>query len=140
MDLSNEFLYDFISQNKHAVVSTVAQNGKPESALVGIAATPELVLIFDTVTSSRKYVNLMQNPNIALVIGWDHERTIQYEGTIFQPDTAQLTQLQEVYFSVFPDGRERLKSWKDIAYFCIQPKWIRYSDFNAPSIIKEKYY
>lgn len=49
---------------------------------MGIAITPELEIIFDTVKSSRKYPNLVARPSCAFVAGgWGAtEQTVQYEG------------------------------------------------------------
>jgi uncharacterized pyridoxamine 5'-phosphate oxidase family protein len=112
-----EFIYKFISKYKYAVLSTVTRKNIPESALVGFAVTRDLRIIFDTVTTSRKYKNLLNNSSIAFVIGWDHEQTIQYKGTAKIPTKRELDALLKVYFKVFPDGRQRKETWKDIAYF-----------------------
>ncbi len=53
--IDNDFIYNFLKQNKYGVLSTISNKNKPESAYVGIAVTPELRIIFDTVTDSRKY-------------------------------------------------------------------------------------
>jgi len=135
--MTTEFLYDFISQYKYAVLSSVTADNSPEAALVGIAVTPDLRIIFDTVTTSRKYQNLVKNPSIAFVIGWGKEQTVQYEGTAKIPAEHELDNLLQTYFKVFPDGIERKETWKDIAYFYVEPRWIRYSDFNIPQKIEE---
>lgn len=134
--MNTDTLYNFISGNKYAVLSTVDNNNLPEGALVGIAATPKLQIIFDTVTTSRKYRNLLINPAIAFVIGWDNEQTLQYEGIATIPSGKERDELLEIYFSVFPEGKERKENWKDIIYFCVEPKWMRYSDFTN-QIIEE---
>jgi hypothetical protein len=105
--------------------------------LVGIAVTKDLKLIFDTVTTSRKYRNLLQNPSIAFVIGWEGEQTIQYEGMAKVPAADELKELLPVYLEKFPDGKDRKERWKDIAYFYVEPKWIRYSDFSEPPATEE---
>ena len=46
----------------------------------------------------------------------------------------------EIYFRVFPDGKLRKETWKDLVYFIVHPKWIRYSDFTDPQIIEEREY
>ena len=137
MTKTPQFLFNFISKNKYAVLSTVTKDNLAEAALVGIAVTTDLKIIFDTVTTSRKYENLIKNPSIAFVIGWDNEQTIQYEGNAKITSGNELDGLLEIYFSVFPEGRERKENLKDIVYFCIEPKWIRYSDFNIPIQIEE---
>ena len=135
--MTTEFLYKYIIEHKYAVLSTVTKENLPEAALVGIAVTEDLKIIFDTVTTSRKFQNLNDNPAIAFVIGWDDEQTVQYEGIARIPSESELDELLKTYFDVFPEGVERKENWKDIAYFCVEPKWIRYSNFNQPGRIEE---
>ena len=131
--MTNDFLYNFIRKYKYGVLATVSPYNVPESACVGIAVTPDLKIIFDTVSDSRKYKNLLLNPNISFVIGCDSEQTVQYEGIAKIPGTNELDKLLQTYFAIFPGGKERKENWKNIAYFCVDPKWIRYSDFNQSS-------
>jgi hypothetical protein len=60
-------VYQFIAQNKLGVLGTIAHSGIPQTALVGIAVTPDLEIIFDTVKSSRKYPNLIARSVAPLV-------------------------------------------------------------------------
>ena len=60
-------LFDFISRRKLGVLGYLSIQGAPRSALVGIAVTAELEIIFDTVSSSRKYGNLLANPSASFV-------------------------------------------------------------------------
>ncbi len=114
-----------------------SEQGTARSALVGIAVTPELEIIFDTVSSSRKYGDLLANPAASFVIGWEREATLQFEGQAFQPTGPALARYQQVYFEAWPDGPERL-NWPGIAYFVVRPRWIRYSDFDRrPPLIEE---
>lgn len=130
-------LYAFLQQHDHAVLSTVSANCEPEAALVGVAATEKLELIFDTSSESRKYANLIANAKVALVLGWDQQTTLQYEGEARQLAGEEAARYKEVYFQCFPTGRER-ESWPDTVYFVVQPNWIRYSDFNQepPHIVE----
>jgi hypothetical protein len=130
-------LYDFISRQRLAVISSIGPDGWPQSALIGIAVTPDLEIVFDTVERSRKHQNLVLSPACSLVIGWDKEITLQYEGTArkYQPD--EEGPWKETYFQSWPDGRERM-TWPGLVYFVISPKWVRYSDFNQrpPEIVE----
>jgi general stress protein 26 len=128
--MTKEFLYNFIRRYKYGIVSTVSLRNTPESACVGFAVTADLEIIFDTVSDSRKYKNLLLNHNIAFVIGCRGEQTVQYEGVAKVPDDKELDNLLQTYFEVFPEGKVRKDKWKNIAYFCVTPKWIRYSNFN----------
>jgi pyridoxine/pyridoxamine 5'-phosphate oxidase len=125
-------LFQFMAKHDLAVLASVSPSGSPQAALMGIAVTPELEIVFDTLTTSRKYQNLVLNPQIAFVIGWENETTVQYEGKAEELHAPELQLYKEVYFRKWPDGREREK-WPSICYFRVRPTWIRYSDFNKPT-------
>ena len=132
-------LYAFLSGHKLGVLSTIGANATPQSALMGIAVTPELEVVFDTVTSSRKYPNLIARPACSFVIGGlgGGEQTVQYEGEAEELTALGLKLYQEVYFAAWPEGPSRL-SWPGITYFLVRPRWIRYSDFDQnPPLIRE---
>jgi PPOX class probable F420-dependent enzyme len=120
-----------------AVVSTVSADGMPQAAVVGFAVTDALEVVFDTLTSTRKYRNLARDPRAALVIGWDEELTVQIEGRADFPAGEELDRIRECYFVAYPDGRERL-SWPGITHVRVRPTWLRHSDFTkAPPHIEE---
>jgi general stress protein 26 len=127
----------FSQVERLAVLSTVTPAGEPQSALMGIAVTPDFEIVFDTVKSSRKYGNLCANPRVSLVIGCTSEITIQYEGIAQELAGDDLARYLPIYFAAFPDGPER-QSWPGIVYFVVRPKWIRYCDYQArPPAITE---
>src|ERR1039458_8073456 len=126
----------FIDSCELAVVSSLSPEGAPQSAVVAIAVTPELEIVFDTVDRSRKYGNLKARPQCSITV-WKGEVTAQYEGIAEEPTGEELIRYQEAYFQKLPDGRDRI-SWPGIAYFVVRPKWIRYADFKArPPLIEE---
>ncbi len=130
-------LYAFMTQFRYGVVSSIASGGMPQSALVGIAVTPELEIVFDTVTSSRKYPNLIARPSCSFVVGWGGEQTVQLEGTATVPVGREMERYQETYFAVWPECIAHM-SWPGIAYFVVRPKWVRYSDYGqSPALIEE---
>ena len=126
-----------MSRHRYGVVSSIGPEGTPQSALVGIAVTPELEIVFDTVKSSRKYPNLIARPSCSFVVGWAGEQTVQFEGVAYEPTGAELKKYREAYFAVWTDGPAR-REWPGIAYFVVRPRWIRYSDFDQrPAVIEE---
>lgn len=130
-------LYEFIQARHLAVLATVSPSGAPEAALVGIAVTPDLKLIFDTVKSTRKYQNLCLNPRIAFVIGLEGEVTVQYEGVAEELHGEALATGKTIYFAAWPDGPEREK-WPGIVYFIVRPTWARLADYRTtPERISE---
>jgi uncharacterized pyridoxamine 5'-phosphate oxidase family protein len=128
-------LYDFLRNHRLAVVSTT-NPASPQAAVVGIAVTETLDIIFDTLSTSRKYANLSADPRVALVV-WHDAVTVQIEGAADLPDGAELDACKRVYFRAWPDGPER-ETWPDIAYVRVRPRWIRFSDFGqTPARIEE---
>jgi len=130
-------LYHFIASCKLGVLATVAGSNTPQSALVGIAITRNLEIIFDTVKSSRKYPNLIATPSCCFVIGWTSEQTAQYEGEAEELHGAEAEGYRKTYFEAWPECRTHL-SWPGIVHFVVRPTWIRYSDFDQnPPFIRE---
>ncbi len=70
-------VHEFMIKEQLAVLSTVTDSGQPQAALMGMAVTPPLEIIFDTVKSSRKYPNLKKNPRVAWVVGCTTEVSVQ---------------------------------------------------------------
>lgn len=132
-----EEVFDIARRKRFLVVSTVGESGAPEAALMGFAVTPTNEIVFDTMSTSRKAVNLGRNPNAALVIGWDDNVSLQIEGPARRPAGDDLAAAKAAYFDAWPDGRAR-ESWPDIAYVVVKPKWIRYSNYAAgPPVVEE---
>jgi hypothetical protein len=122
------------------VQASVSPSDAPQAAVVGIAVSDRFEIVFDTLDTSRKLLNLRSNPAIAFVIGGTKdgdERTVQYEGLADEPTGGELERLKGIYFARFPDGRERLR-WPGLAYVRVRPVWIRSSNFNVqpPEIVE----
>ena len=130
-------LFAFVAGCKLGVLGTTGPAGTPQSSLVGIAVSPQMEIIFDTVKSSRKYSNLSARPACSFAIGWAGEQTVQLEGIAEELKPPGLERYQEIYFKAWPDGPARL-TWPGIVYFVVRPAWIRYSDFDQnPPLIRE---
>lgn len=129
-------LLAFVRRHRYAVQASVAPSGAPQAAVIGVAVSDELELVFDTLGTSRKARNLRRDPRIALVVGWDEEQTVQLEGVADEPEGAELARLKRVYFDAFPDGPER-EHWPDISYVRVRLAWARYSDFRPGGAVVE---
>jgi pyridoxine/pyridoxamine 5'-phosphate oxidase len=122
-------LLPFLRRHRFAVQASTAPSGAPQAAVVGIATTDELEIVFDTLDRSRKAQNLRKNSRIALVVGWDEEQTVQLEGVADEPTGGELERIKRAYFDAFPDGTER-EQWAGITYVRVRLTWARYSDFR----------
>jgi general stress protein 26 len=120
-------LIRFLQRQRYGVVASLAADGAPQSAVIGIATGETGEIVFDTLGTSRKAKNLRRDARISLTV-WQGERTVQVEGLADEPTGVESDRVREIYFAAFPDGRERL-SWPHITHFRIVPRWARSSDF-----------
>ncbi len=129
-------LVEFVARHRWAVEATIGEEG-PQAAVIGVAVTDDLEIVFDTSTRSRKAENLRRTRKIALVVGWDDAQTVQIEGTVDEPKGADKARLLEAYVAKFPDGADRAKD-PDITHFRVKPTWARFSDFSGPEVVIEE--
>ena len=125
-------LLQFMRSHTNAVQATVSADGSPQAAVVGIAVTDLFEIVFDSLETTRKAVNLFRNSRVAFVLGgWTagDDRTLQYEGIVDRPTGVELEALKAIYYATFPSGRDRL-SWPGLVYLRARPTWIRYTNFN----------
>jgi PPOX class probable F420-dependent enzyme len=127
----------FVRQRGLAVIATRGQDGAPQAALVGVAATDQAEIVFDTTRSSRKFRNIVADPRVALVVGLDDEVTVQVAGVADLPLGEELRRCADAYFAQYPDGRERAKD-PDIVHFRVRLTWLRYSDYRPYSFTIEE--
>jgi len=98
-------LVQFIRDRGLGVLATVSADGHPQAAVVGVAATDDGDVVFDTTRTSRKFANLGRHPRVALAIGfdWDDEQTIQLEGAA--AEVSQDSAAVAAYYEQFPAGQ-----------------------------------
>ena len=131
-----EEVLEIVRGKRLAVVSTVHDSGAPESALVGFAMTAAHEIVFDTLASSRKAINIARRPAAALVVGWEDDITVQIEGEARRPEGDDLANAKAAYYREWPDGRAR-ENWPDIAYIVVKPRWMRYANYAGAPIVEE---
>jgi pyridoxine/pyridoxamine 5'-phosphate oxidase len=131
-EVDRAWLVRFVRQCGLAVLATRGPDGAPQAALVGVAATDQAEIVFDTSVQSRKYRNITESEQVALVIGWDDEITVQCEGTADVLTGEDRCRCLAAYFAQYPDGRERAQN-PDIAHIRTRPGWVRRSDYRPDS-------
>lgn len=126
-----KFLFDFIKKHKLGVVASVSGDCLPQAAVVGIAVTEDLELVCSSFITSRKYKNLKTNPNVAVVIGWEQDRTVQYEGVAeeLDVDEGENDPLRTILADIPSIAKYIPREHK--VFYKIKPKWIRFSDLSV---------
>jgi len=126
------------------VISTVASDGKPESALMAYAVYDEssLAIVLSTRSDSRKWKNLQINQNLSLVFGSGFkESTVQFEGRaeLFNnPNDYKI--LADVYFEQNPETLQ-FRGIPELVFIKVKPHWVRYTNYivNPPDIEEKTY-
>src|SRR4029077_12254037 len=96
--VTRDQLLRFLQAQRLGIVASISPSGDPQSAVVGIAVTDRLEIVFDTLSSTRKCENLRRLPKISVVAGWDQEITVQYEGLADEPSGTELERIKACYF------------------------------------------
>ena len=123
-------LQSFLKERSFCVISTVSEDGKPASAMVGYSSTDAFEVVIGTSNQSRKFANLMQRPNVAIVVG-DGAGTVQLEGV------AEILNV-DAYDAMVADGRlsplpniDMFRSDPNQVFVKIVPSWIRFLKTGA---------
>lgn len=120
----------FLSSHDLMVMSSYGGE-YPESAVVEYV-NDDCTLVFDTNKSSRKYKNIIKNPNVSVVVGWDNdveEETLQYHGKCTVLEGEELAHYKKVYFAKNP-GAQKWENEPGTVYLKIEPVWVRHTDLK----------
>lgn len=135
--MNKETIYKEITSipEPYAVFATLDGN-KPQAATMYFICNENLDIFFMTKTSTRKYGNLMQNPNMAFVLTGDHPpKTIQIEGkaTEVMDPNEQLTYygqlVEKARGNVSMPPIEQIAAG-EVVFMKLVPEWIRCGNFE----------
>ena len=128
-------LVDAVRTHGLAVVATAGASGRPEAALVGIAAADGGELLFNAPRGVRKESNLASNPRVAVVIGWTDDLSFQVEGEAESLEGEARAAAALAYEAQHPGSRA---SHPDFLLYRIRPTWIRrYDAAITPPVVAE---
>lgn len=132
LDTVKQFLAEF----DDCVIATVNADGKPEAATVGFSHDEKMCIVVGTNGKTRKAVNLETNQSIALVVGFEGVRTLQFEGIAKQLSQQELSSRLEQHFKKIPSVRSFSKD-SNQRYYLITPTWLRFTDYTKKPITFE---
>jgi uncharacterized pyridoxamine 5'-phosphate oxidase family protein len=145
--ITKKQVLEFLMQNKHAGLSTVTPDGKPEAATIYYGIDRHFNFYFPTGTLSRKFKNLQRNPQVALAVT-DVKKliTVQMEGVaeVIHSIAKDHQGIKELTKALSPTLRETLENLWDpvppvikmkngkLAILKVKINWVRWADFSSP--------
>jgi uncharacterized pyridoxamine 5'-phosphate oxidase family protein len=141
MDISKEYILDFLQQQHVGVVSSIDSSGNPNSATVYFIVDEDYNFYFPTRPGSRKYTNISDNPNVSFTTtDAKGMTTVQLTGVAEEvAETAAIIQMIEKLLNVSTHHIQEVGRWippikqlRDghFALIKIAPTWMRYGQFN----------
>lgn len=127
--MNKEKIIEFIRKHDFCVLSTVNENGSPESAVMAFSENNKFELLIATGNTSRKFKNILTNPNVSVVIGGGvgENITVQYEGKVRVLEGEEMVERQKDHFKKLPESL-KYKDNPNERYLLIEPKVVRYSN------------
>lgn len=119
-----------MKNNFLCVISSLDSSGQPQSAVVGYSEDGDGNLVIGTSKFSRKYQNIVSDPRVSVVIGWDDRQTIQYEGTARELVGDERQKYQALHIAKHPRN-ERFKDDPNEAYILVTPTWVRLTNADV---------
>lgn len=118
-------------------ISTISPEGMPQAAVVGFSEDSDGSIVIGTPDDSRKIRNILKNPYVALVIGWDANITVQYEGLAHIAAGTERDRYQAIHITKHPKNI-KFVDYPNQSYIVVVPTWIRYTDASVqPRQIEE---
>lgn len=126
----------FLASQLLCVVSTVGEDGSPQSAFVAFSESPELEMTFGTFADSRKFANVLRDPRVSIVVGGD-DKTVQIEGVARVATGDEESRARARHLAKNP-GSEKYAHDPRQRFVVVTPTWMRYTDYSTdPDTIEE---
>lgn len=126
----------FLESSKTCVIATVDDQGKPMAATVGFSHDENFEIIVATSEQTQKYKNILANPKVALVVGFELPYTVQYEGLAKVVTAEELGDRLTRHFEKVPAAK-KFAGTDDQKYILITPEWMRFSDMTKGPEVHE---
>lgn len=123
-----------------AAFATIKPDHTPSVSMVGYSTGVGLGIIIATYTASRKHVSLAHDAHVALAIGWEQGKTLQYEGKAKRVSTHDIDAVAKRHYARIPTLAKFLPTDQQV-FYTITPTWVRLTDFtrNPWEMIEEVY-
>ena len=128
--MTSKDVLEFLKKNDLCVLATASLEGKPEAAVLVYTIQNNFQMYVFTETNTRKYPNIKENNQVALVIGGlKNDLTVQLDGKVCALYGKEARAAKEYTLNIHPEWKDYFESPAGV-WFRIAPFWLRYSDFG----------
>jgi len=131
-----EQVSEFLANSKTCTIATVDGNGHPMAATVGFSHGDKFEILIATNEQTHKFKNILINPNVAIVVGFEMPYTVQYEGVAKACTAEELGNRLEKHFEKVPNAKKFAGSLGQ-KYILVSPKWMRFTDMSKGPEVTE---
>lgn len=131
-----EQILEYLSGQQLCTIASADDSGNPQAAFVAFSEDENLRIFFGTSNQTRKYKNILNKSNIAIVVA-DFKGEVQYEGLAKEiTDSEYRKEVESRHLAKVP-GAQKFADDPNQTYFEIIPTWIRFTRHGEPDIIEE---
>lgn len=132
LDVAKEFL----GSQLFCVVSTIGDDGSPQSAFVAFSESDNLEVAFGTFVDSRKFRNVERDPRVSIVVSGD-DKTLQIEGVARVAMDDEEARVRAQHLAKNPSAKKYAYDSRE-SFVIVTPRWLRYTDFTTdPDTVEE---
>jgi len=119
---------EFIKKQSLCVLSTVTPDNKSESAVMAYSVMDDLTLIMNTEPTTRKFENIVNNPNVSIIVGGLENPSLQIEAMATIAQGGREEELKGFALQQHPELKDYLSETG--RFVEIKPYWVRWSNFD----------
>lgn len=136
MDNLQSIITAFLRTRKLCVISTVNDEGAPQSALVAFSELDNGKIVIGTFNNTRKFANMMHNLHVSIVASSD-EACVQIEGLARITKDEEEHLCKETHLAKNPSSAKYVDDPHQ-RFFIITPTWMRFTDHSvSPHVVEE---
>lgn len=130
------YITDFLATQLFCVVSSVGEDGSPQSAFVAFSETADAEIAFGTFIDSRKFHNIRQDARVSIVVSGD-DKTVQIEGNARVATGDEEEHIRALHLAKNPSAKKYAYDSREV-FVVVTPTWARFTDFTTdPDTVEE---
>lgn len=126
----------FLTTQLFCVVSTIGDDGAPQSSYVAFSESPDGKIAFGTFADARKFGNIQREPRVSIVVS-DGDVSVQIEGMARIVTGDDEARIREQHLAKNPASKKYAFDPRQ-RFVVVTPTWLRYTNLGTdPDTVEE---